>query len=550
MIGSFSLSGRAKYHPRKGSAKGTEDRWSLKVPLPLLFMLLMMLVIISVYDILRKSYDVHSEANRRVARAVLESTLTRANSGLNHIALRLAKEDRPLDAGLPEVVFRAGNTDVKDLASRTLLLGFDSDHRIVKGRIGQDLLGPANLTNLASQPAFPQLFKPHTVINRLPDTLLVMVNDVPFILSDPQPLGAAGQTDGPAFLVIGLPASAMVFDELQRYEVFGSGVLKSYLENQADLSGLVELIAKLQGKEYAQFHFSAVAQVSILLVAFVIAIMIGRHVDEKNDDLRQSRDTIAEREREAQHLRQLAEQASEAKSQFIHNMSHELRTPLHAVIGFAEVIKTQPFGPVGAPQYMDYINDIHSSGHHLLAIINDILDMSKIEAGKMTLNESVVDLGDVIGSCLRLVDNRAKNANVEISSDVSGDLPTLRGDERMIKQMLLNLLTNSVKFTPEGGQVAVHADVDPAGRVAVSVTDTGIGISPENMEKVMQAFGQVDASLERQYEGTGLGVPLVKAMAELHGASLELESTVDVGTTATIRFPADRIASRSEEMAA
>ena len=242
--------------------------------------------------------------------------------------------------------------------------------------------------------------------------------------------------------------------------------------------------------------------------------------------------------------------ANRAKTEFLANMSHELRTPLNAVIGFSELIKSEPFGPIGAPQYMDYIEDINSSGQHLLAIINDILDMSKIEAGKMTLVESVADFASVTDSCLRLVADRAQNGSVEVSNAVSGKLPFLRADLRMVKQMLLNLMTNAVKFTPEGGRVEVRAEIDVSGCFVVSVSDSGIGIAAEHLEEVMQPFGQADTSLGREYEGTGLGLPLVKAMADLHSATLELESTVGVGTTATIRFPAERVQPRTDTMVA
>ena len=239
--------------------------------------------------------------------------------------------------------------------------------------------------------------------------------------------------------------------------------------------------------------------------------------------------------------RELAEAANRAKTEFLANMSHELRTPLNAIIGFSEVIKSQAFGPVGAPQYLEYLGDIHTSGKHLLAIINDILDMSKIEAGELKPIEAKFQLAGVVNSCLRLIADRAAKGTVTVESDVRDDLPLVYADERMIKQMLLNLLSNAVKFTPENGQVTIEAGLGSTGELAIAVRDTGIGIAPEHMDLVLQPFGQADTKLERKYEGTGLGLPLVKAMTELHGGRLDIASTPGQGTTVTITLPAARL---------
>ena len=242
--------------------------------------------------------------------------------------------------------------------------------------------------------------------------------------------------------------------------------------------------------------------------------------------------------------------ASRAKTEFLANMSHELRTPLNAVIGFSEVIKSQPFGPIGAPQYAEYVDDIFNSGQHLLSVINDILDMSKIEAGEMHLTEAVFDIQTVTESCARLISERARRNQVKLFTETPDDLPLLRADERMVKQMFLNLLTNAVKFTPAGGKVELRAEMDAVGCLVVSIADTGVGIAPKDMEKVLQPFGQADTSLQREFEGTGLGLPLVRSMAELHGAHLAIDSTPDVGTTVTIRFPVARVTARTESRAA
>ena len=234
--------------------------------------------------------------------------------------------------------------------------------------------------------------------------------------------------------------------------------------------------------------------------------------------------------------------ANRAKSEFLANMSHELRTPLNAIIGFSEVMVTETFGPVGAPQYQEYVKDIYASGIHLTDIVNDILDIAKIESGEMTLNESWVNVSDTALSCIRLVKERADNARLRLENKIPNDLPLIRGDERKIKQILFNLLTNSVKFTPEGGAVTVSCELEAEGSLVLSVQDTGIGMELKDIEIALKNFGQVDSRLQRKYEGTGLGLPMVKALASLHGAALEIESEAGVGTTVSVRFPVWRIA--------
>ena len=238
-----------------------------------------------------------------------------------------------------------------------------------------------------------------------------------------------------------------------------------------------------------------------------------------------------------------AELANRTKSEFLANMSHELRTPLNAIIGFSEIVAGELFGPIGGRRYVEYARDIHASGIHLLSIISDILDLSKIEAGRRELVESTVDLYDAAESSLRLVRGRADNGGVALVNDVSRALPRIDADERAMKQILLNLLSNAVKFTPEGGTVVVAAELRHDRSLAVAVRDTGIGIAPENIPRALAPFSQVDSSLSRRYEGTGLGLPLVKSLIELHGGRLELESTVGEGTVATIVFPAARVRS-------
>ena len=218
-------------------------------------------------------------------------------------------------------------------------------------------------------------------------------------------------------------------------------------------------------------------------------------------------------------------------------MSHELRTPLNAIIGFSDMMCSEALGPLGSPQYLEYMKDINSSGQHLIQIINDILDMSKIEAGELTPIEDVFDFSRAAEMSVRLVADRAQKGEVTVLNTISADVAMVCADQRMIKQILLNLLSNAVKFTPEGGFVTLSAEADSLGFV-FSVADTGCGIPEDKLEIILQPFGQADMTLQRNYEGTGLGLPLVKAMAELHGGSLEIFSRNGAGTTATVRLPA------------
>ncbi len=253
-------------------------------------------------------------------------------------------------------------------------------------------------------------------------------------------------------------------------------------------------------------------------------------------------DTTESRRVEAdlRRARDEAELASRSKTEFLANMSHELRTPLNAVIGFSDVLIGEIFGPLGDARYRDYAHDIRDSGNHLLNLINDVLDVAKIEFGRIELIEESVSLGEVIDSCVRLVRERADAAGVALVTDVPPDLPELRADTRRMKQVLINLLSNAVKFTPSGGRVTISAATD-GGDLTLAVTDTGIGMAPEDLATALQPFGQIDSRLARKYQGTGLGLPLTKAMVELHGGSLELISAPGQGTTALVRLPAERI---------
>ncbi len=234
------------------------------------------------------------------------------------------------------------------------------------------------------------------------------------------------------------------------------------------------------------------------------------------------------------------EDANRAKVEFLAKISHELRTPLNAIIGFSELMIRDVLGPLGNNQYRTYLEDIHSSGRHLLDIINDILDFAKVEAGQLLLFESDVDVRQVVAGIERLLGPRARDAGIELTVRLPADLPLLWCDERKLKQMLLNLVTNAVKFTQSGGRIDVEASLVPEG-LAITVQDTGVGIAEADLVRVLQPFVQADTTLSRRQEGTGLGLALVKAMVEIHGGSLKLESELGKGTQVRLLFPRERV---------
>jgi two-component system cell cycle sensor histidine kinase PleC len=244
-----------------------------------------------------------------------------------------------------------------------------------------------------------------------------------------------------------------------------------------------------------------------------------------------------------------AEAQNQQKSMFLANVSHELRTPLNAIIGFSDIIKDEVMGPVGHPQYKEYVNDINSSGIHLLSLINDILDYSKAEASKLEVEFIDIDVSKIGLSCLRLVEPRANAAKVTLVSHIPEKHITLSADPKRMKQVILNLLSNSVKFTPEGGQVSLTIEDDLLdNKVTIKVIDNGIGIAAKDISKALAPFGQIDSSLSRKYEGTGLGLPLTKKLCEIMGGTFDIKSEVGLGTTIALVFSATA-AEKTEESA-
>lgn len=237
-----------------------------------------------------------------------------------------------------------------------------------------------------------------------------------------------------------------------------------------------------------------------------------------------------------------AEQSSRAKSDFVANMSHEFRTPLNAILGFSQIIMDEVHGRVLPPQYREYGGFIHDAGNHLLGLVNNVLDLSKIEAGHMELRSEPVDLADLLTECCTLVDPLTKRAGVILTKDIRADLPLIVADRMRLKQIALNLISNAVKFTPEGGSVKIIAGLDNHNDFSVEVSDTGCGMPPEDIERAQEPFQRLESAQTRRVEGTGLGLFLVKRLTELHGGKLRLVSEVGKGTTAYVSLPAERTA--------
>lgn len=303
--------------------------------------------------------------------------------------------------------------------------------------------------------------------------------------------------------------------------------------NKKPITLLIEVFDNVSGAWDELYFFQALVSLGIIFTfaLLYLALYITSRKTEKLISKQHEEKLNLER------AKTMAETQNQQKSMFLANVSHELRTPLNAIIGFSEIIKDEVMGPVGHPQYKEYITDINTSGVHLLSLINDILDYSKAEARKLDVEAVDIDLSKIAHSCMRLVEPRAKEAQVKLIENLPAKHVILSADPKRMKQVILNLLSNAVKFTPEEGEVSLTIQEDLLdGVIHLIVADTGIGIAAKDISKAMSPFGQIDSSVSRRYEGTGLGLPLTKKLTELMGGKFEIKSEVGLGTTICLTF--------------
>jgi two-component system cell cycle sensor histidine kinase PleC len=334
------------------------------------------------------------------------------------------------------------------------------------------------------------------------------------------------------------------------------GVRREHVEREAQKAVRQEAPGDVTGVREAELADGRWVQISerrtaeggaVVTAADITAVKAQEEARRLNEEelrkavanLEKSQAELSELARKYEAEKVRAEGANQAKSEFLANMSHELRTPLNAINGFSEIMLAEMFGPLGDGRYRDYAQDILNSGQHLLALINDILDMSKIEAGKMTLRFEPVSIEEVAEEAVRLIQPRADTAGLELTLELP-PLPNVEADYRAVKQVLLNLLSNAVKFTPRGGSVDIRAEALGENGVRVIVHDTGIGIASEDLARLARPFEQIESQHSKTQQGTGLGLALSKALVEMHGGALELDSAPGRGTTVSVRLPLRR----------
>jgi two-component system, cell cycle sensor histidine kinase PleC len=338
------------------------------------------------------------------------------------------------------------------------------------------------------------------------------------------------------------PFNSLYYAGLIMVVIYGSSLVRLRFVNSVFISLLLvalyqivsTLINPIPFKDYLNNNFFLVMATAVgLFSAYIQEMYIRRSYKSQK---------VIEAKNEAANLLLLeADKANKAKSEFLANMSHELRTPLNAIIGFSDILKRQLFGNLGDPRYSEYVTDINDSGNHLLAIINDILDLAKAEAGKLTLQEEDIDLVRCLDDAMRMCRGRAVTAGVNLNFANASESIYAHVDERLIRQIVLNLLTNAIKFTNEGGKVTLSIVAEPGHDILIEVQDTGIGIAPQDIARVIRPFEQVETVLSRSHGGTGLGLPLTSKLTELHGGTFDIQSQVGKGTTVIVRLPAERL---------
>ena len=350
-------------------------------------------------------------------------------------------------------------------------------------------------------------------------------------------------------------------DYLLGSSLFLSAIVGMHFTGMAAVLYVPDGARRLSGAVMNPFALAVVVAAGaafIVAQALIVAVVDGHLEERAQGEAQRMREHIAELELTQRALEktsddltlalEAAQAASTSKSAFLASMSHELRTPLNAILGFSEAMRHEMYGPLGAQRYKEYLGHIHDSGSHLLSLINDILDIARTDAGRGELQEETFDPVKQVSDTIAMMSAQAAKARVALMGDIAPDLPCLKGDQRRMSQILLNLVSNALKFTPPGGKVTVRVFRNEQGFV-LQVADTGIGIAHSDFHKALEPFGQVDSSLARKYDGIGLGLPLTRQMVELHGGTLDLDSIVGHGTTVTITLPAWRLVSRAEAAA-
>ena len=344
-------------------------------------------------------------------------------------------------------------------------------------------------------------------------------------------------------LDLSLPASSA-----DRFAYLGIVLLGWWLAQPRDVIALAVFATVLlvagHAASLAPVDLSTLGESCLALLAIWATAGVVAAAKRRCGELRHGRDALRAQIREQQArlsaAQTHAELTSRTASDLLSGMSHELRTPLNAIIGFSEIVRTEMFGPIGSERYREYLQDIHESGSHLLSLINSLLDVARVDAGKIEMADQNVNIAGLVRDCISETSDQADDRRITLTAEVSDDLPLLRADQRMLAQVLLNLLSNAIKFTDAGGRIRITAWYRPNTGCVLQVSDTGKGIALKDIPLVLSPFGQVPDT-DRLDRGTGLGLPLSKALIELHSGSLDLQSELGIGTTVTIRLPAERV---------